>query len=349
MTRPSLKVLALPVIVLSLSARARAEEVGETLARQQLIKSAETAHKKGQHAEALDYALRAAAIRRSATLLSFIADEQTELERPVDAYATAQQCLHEAELDKRARLRDEAVAHCKALVTRLASHVGQVILQLVSPPPEMTVQINRKAVRLEVAGVPYLVAPGDVTIEASAPGYQPLQTHLHVGEGETQPAVIVMTPAPCPDRAPRAADGTCPALPIQPTVSTSSTMPSWTPMPAAAETSSGGMAARRWGWITGGAGVALLAGGVVAWAVADGHYKTAVDDCTRGCADGDRSDAISTVRTWDRLAGVGLVGGGALVVGGAALLLFSRPSGSAAGTLSVGAGPDATVTVRGVF
>jgi hypothetical protein len=200
-------------------------------------------------------------------------------------------------------------------------------------------------VRVEVAGVPYLVSPGAVSIEATALGYEPLKVQVNVSPGETKEVRLVLTSLPpCPGDAPRAADGNCPA-PIAPSGPAAGLVVGTTASGVAPETSQA-PAMRRVGMIVGIGGGVLLVGGAIAWLVADGKYGSVRDQCDQGCNAQSRSDGISSVQTWDRLAGVGLIGGGVLAVGGAAMFFLSPPADR---QVAIAVDPRGTVVLKGRF
>lgn len=358
----------LPLILLPLMTvprAAHAAEAGETVARRQLIDAAEKAHKAGFHDVALEYVLRAHAIHSSPTSFLFIAEEQMELGQPIDAYANAQQCLREIELDLKAHLRDAAQARCQALVGKLHAQIGELVLNIPAPPPGTTLRLNGKLVKVEVAGVPFPVAPGSITVEAGAPGYDPFKTDVTVSAGETKPVFVVLRLTPCPSGATRDAEGTCrPALQAAgpaPSTATADASGARRAVPEAGRVSNQDAAtaadqprrpflSRRSAVIGGAVAAALLAGGGAAWLVADSKYGTVKDACDRGCTLDQRSSGISSVQSWERIATVGLVAGGALAVGAVVMFVVSHRGGSESGSrLSLGIDPGGRLSIGGAF
>jgi hypothetical protein len=300
--------LVLALLLAVWSPRARAADQSAELARQTLIKSAEDAHKRGDHAAALDLAKRAAIIKKSPTLLLFIAEEQGELGAAIDAYATANDCLREAEFESAAKLRGETQRRCRALVAEYEKQVAYVTVGFASPAPDTTLTINGKDVALALAGLPYLVAPGKVTVAARAPGRRPFDAVLDVRAGERLPVAVT----------------------LETLVTVDTGAPGSTTMPAAsvrADTATPGRSEEPPSLLPKvllGAGAALVVGGAISWKVAGSRYDSLKEDCASGCNAERRSDGSSSVQTWDRLTTMSLVAGGGLLAAGGVLLLM-RP------------------------
>jgi hypothetical protein len=328
---------------------ARGEDVSEAISRQQLIDAADTAHNAGHHDVAVEYLRRSAAIRSSATLMLRMAQEQVELGAPVEAYGSARLCLRQVELDPKGRLRNQAEVRCKALLAELASRVAQVVIDLPAVLPGLALRVGGNPVHIEAAGTQYLVHPGKVTIEATAPDHEPMKTEITIAAGEIKSVPIALQSSPCAGGVPRSADGSCPQSPtaattlspaplsLAPPASSSSADPnpasaSTTPADAPLPQSAAGGMGRRWGLVLAGAGAVLLVGGAIAWEVADSKYSSTRDACNLGCTTTRRSDGVSSVQNWDRAAAIGFVSGGVAVAAGAALYLLLPSAESPNGT-----------------
>jgi hypothetical protein len=308
---------------------ARAQEAGETVNRLHLIKAANDAHQKGHHDIALDFAKRAAGIATSATLFLFIAQEQEELGQVLDAYASAQECIHAAEFDPKTLLRKQAVEKCAELVGRLAPRIGQIVIDLPMPAPGSTLKVNGKAISLQVAGTPYPVVAGPVTIEAQAPGYQPFKSEISVVGAETRHVPVALAATPCLDGGQRLPDGSCQIpllLPISPQphpVSPPGPETLAISSPSKGEPATGRPKLRRWAYVATGTGVALLIGGAIAWEVAGSKFSSTQSACDSGCTVQARASGISSIQSWDTVSNVGFIAGGVLAAGGIVLFLLS--------------------------
>jgi len=175
---------------------------GEEMARQQLIERAQAAHQSGAHADALGLAQRAAQIRKTPTLLLFIAQEQEELGQYADAYAYAQQCAREAELDPEAKLRDKAIERCRSLASGLKGRISYVVVNAPNPPAGLSIRLSGQQLNQAAIGVPYVITPGKVSVEATAPGRVPYRLEIDVPEAKTVNVTVSLapeaTPTPCP-------------------------------------------------------------------------------------------------------------------------------------------------------
>jgi len=172
------------------------------MARQQLVERAQAAHASGAHADALGLAQRAAQIRKTPTLLLFIAEEQEELAQYAEAYAYAQQCAREAELDPEAKLRDKAIERCRSVAERLKGKISYVVVNAPNPPTGLSIRLSGQQLNQAAIGVPYVITPGKVSVDATAPGHVPYRLEIDVPEAKTVNVTVSLapeaTPATCP-------------------------------------------------------------------------------------------------------------------------------------------------------
>jgi hypothetical protein len=186
---------------------------GEESVRQQLLDQMEQAHRRKAHGEALQAAQQAARIRRSPTLTLFIAGEQEELGAFADAYTSGQQCLREAQLDVKAINRDQTLQACQRLVDRLKAKVGYVVINAPDAPAGLSIKLSGHELNHAVIGIPYVITPGSVTIEASAPNRMPYSIEVAVSQGQLVTVNLNLPPQPAPVACPlgehRDASGKC--------------------------------------------------------------------------------------------------------------------------------------------
>ena len=217
-----------------------APSVVEEEARSRLINEAKAAHTAKDHKKALELAERAASIQLTPSLRYFLAYEQEELGLLAEAFGNAQQCAREFELDASLPQRDTLLRICRALRDRLAARVGYLIVVPPATPQEIAVKIGGRVVNRALFRMPYLVTPGAVSIEATAPGYQPFRSEITVAPGPAVEVKIALTaeavasaknvpsppvvtekrsaaPTPCPTGQIRAANGSCVNAPPAPT------------------------------------------------------------------------------------------------------------------------------------
>jgi hypothetical protein len=167
---------------------------GEWAIRNQLISDAKTAHANGDHAKALSLALRALALEATPSLHYFIAREEEETGSLADSYATAQQCGFEAERDTTLRSRDEILKGCHEIESRLKERIGYVVVDAKDRPAGLRVSLSGQELNEAALGSPYVVTPGTIVVEATAPGHSPYRLAVDVPVGKTINVSVTLMP-----------------------------------------------------------------------------------------------------------------------------------------------------------
>ncbi|HEY6460749.1 MAG TPA: hypothetical protein VIY73_11385, partial [Polyangiaceae bacterium] len=120
------------------------------------------------------------------------------------------------------------------------------------------------------------------------------------------------------------------------------------PPPEAPVSSSPTSPLRTWAYVAGGVGVA----GLVTFTIAGVMARSTYDDLNGACHGGpcppDKDGEISSGKTQQTLANVGLVIGIAGIAAGATLFVLSMPRGSASASAALVVGPG-NVGVRGTW
>jgi hypothetical protein len=328
---------------------------GEESARQQLLDQMEQAHRSKDHAAALRAAQQAARIRRSPTLTLFIASEQEELRAYADAYSSGQQCVREAQLDIKAINREQTIRTCQLLVDRLKGKVGYVVINAPDPPEGLSIKLSGHELNHAVIGIPYVITPGSVSIEATAPSRMPYSIQVSVSEGQSVTVNLNLppqpAPVPCPlgehrDAAGKCVADTCRVGMVASTDGAGCCWPgqSWDPAshgclgaprcPPGFDAGDGTCAERAatdegeerrpsprlwYGVALGGLGVAALIAGGATWLVASGRYTRLDEDCALRCEVAERRRRIDGIKRLDDWALGTAIAGGVLVAGGAVL------------------------------
>lgn len=306
--------LALLAAATPASAQPRDPSLAAT--RRDLIDQARASRSAGDHARALDLARRAGEIEISLSLRRFIAEEQESLGRVVEAMNNAETCVREG-----GTARDNAahVDACRAITGRLQSRVGRVTVTAPTPAPAgLRVRVAGNEVPSVVWGVPLLVTPGAVTVDAEAPSYRPFHRELTVAVGSVEPVAIALEALPPP---PPAAVVAAPAPP-PPVVVAAPVQPPPPPLPPAS--------AGAGPFVLMGVGALGLGGAVAFLTVASGDSgEPCADDPSMLC----ESASTETLRTlgWVSL-GVGI----SAAVGGVIWFFAGRSGGASA--------PRATLT-----
>lgn len=154
--------------------RTRARELAEK-AQDQLLN--------GDPKEALDLAQQAEAAHHAPTILLLIARTQMALGQHVQAIKTYDRIVNEKlTADARSEFK---IAQELALRERgeLYARVGLVEIEVVSLPSDATMTVAGETV---TGPGPHAVAPGTVTVTASAPGHEPFSTEVALAAGRRQ-------------------------------------------------------------------------------------------------------------------------------------------------------------------
>jgi len=145
----------------------------------------------------------------------FIAEEQEEVKQLAEAFQNAQQCAREAKLDADTKLRDKVIERCNRLEARLKPKVSWVVVDAPKAPAGMTVNVSGRQLNHASIGWPYVITPGKVTVEATAPGHTPYRLEIEVPEAQQVRVTISLAPEAsaggCPPNLHRDGSGQCTA------------------------------------------------------------------------------------------------------------------------------------------
>lgn len=297
---------------LTFAPHARGQSGAEEATRTALIAEAREAHRVNDHARAVDLATRAGAIRWTGTLRGFVAREQVALGRLADALGNAELCAREAPAETPSPSRDAILDWCRAQVTELRPQLGQVIVQATSSPDGLRVRVDGHALRAALLGVPYLVTPGLIAVEADAPGHRPYRRAFEVARGATVTVPLALeqaTAAPAP------------------VVRVTTTRTVRSPL----------------GPVLMGVGAAAAVTGLVLWLVATERYNDLDGRCRERCLQGEIDREYGPIDDLDRAAIVTGYGGLGIAAAGAVLffVLTRREAVVAPPRVSLQVGPGA--------
>lgn len=186
LTRLSLSILAASSIAAS-TASAQTATSADLATRRILVEQAEQSRQRGDHTRALDLAERAASLQMTPSLRLFITNEQFALRRFVDAMATADVCVREVDRDITVPNRDRVRSECATAQQRARSQIATIVLQVASPRPNgLSVRLGSRVIADVLLGAPIPVDPGEIAIEASAPGCEASAATRTVAAGATE-------------------------------------------------------------------------------------------------------------------------------------------------------------------
>lgn len=239
-----------------------------------LVAQAQTAQAAGDHMRALDLAQRAVTIHASPSLYRFVAQEQSQLGLLVPALTSAQRCVDAVTADRNAPERASTLSTCTTLVRDLQGRVGRLVVDVAGQAPAgLTVTVAGSVLPPALFGVPYLVTPGRVTIDATAPGRAALHRSIEVAAAATVPvridlaAVATAEPNPPPTRPTPPTPSTAPTAPTARPVTGSATPPRGVPAPR-------GSMHRTMAWATAIGGAAGLVTGAVLAGIREGAVSS---------------------------------------------------------------------------
>ena len=250
-----------------------------------------------------------------------------ELGRLLDAHAEFRVALTEAETaaqhDKKYAATAEAV---KSELAEAEQRLGRVQIRLKNAPPGTEVRVGTVAVSGDELGAPTLVAPGEVTVQATAPDGTEASESVTVGEGDTVTVELGFAPA--------------------------SALPS-SPEPAAevrADTNEGEFPLRTLAYVAGGVGVIGVASFAIFGSMSNSKYSELRDACENDLCLPERRDDVDDGKRFQTFANIGLAVGVIGVGAGVTLFFLSAPSSSSSARAdpAVIVGPG-SVALKGRF
>jgi hypothetical protein len=201
MSHSNVRAVLTALVLLAGTRGAHAQSEQEIAARRLLLEQAQAARSAGDHGRALDAALRAGRIQMTPSVRLFIAEEQQQVGQLAAALGTAELCVRETERDTTVRNRAAILNSCRAIATQLRPRVGLVTVRVPSPaPPGLRVTVGGNVLNEALYGVPYVVDPGTVVIEATAADRTPFRQEVSVAAGQTLDVNVDLAVAPTPPR-----------------------------------------------------------------------------------------------------------------------------------------------------
>jgi hypothetical protein len=159
--------LPLALALASLARAAAAQPTAaEEIARGELVAAAEAARAAGDHARALDLALRAGRVRMTPSLRQLIAYEHEAVGATLDALGAATACAREAEVDPTLRNRAQLLAACTTLRDRLRGRVGRLRVRVTGETAGVVLRVGGVAVDAALWDVGFPALPGELQVEA---------------------------------------------------------------------------------------------------------------------------------------------------------------------------------------
>ncbi|HET7541760.1 MAG TPA: hypothetical protein VFK05_17920 [Polyangiaceae bacterium] len=282
--------------------------------------------KQGNFAEACPKFEMSQRVEPAVGTMLYLAECYEKTNRTASAWAMFREAASLAETSNQIERMKTAQTRAARLEPRLAWLTIEVAKEALVPG--LQIRRNGVLVATDLSGTAIPVDPGDVTVEAAAPGHLPFSTKVKVPtKGRVSVAIPALQAAPEPTPVPGAVgaaattaqpEGAAPA-PANATPQAAATAPSSSAKPAPAEQRS------LIPWIVGGAGVVALGVGTVFGLKAISNADDSRADCPNGVCNSEQgqkdADAAHTQAT---ISTVSFVLGGAAIATGA-VLYFTLP------------------------
>jgi hypothetical protein len=206
----------------------------------------------------------------------------------------------------------------------IEKEIGLVSVTVANATSDTTLSVGGETITRAGWGQPAPVMPGTTTVEVQTPGHKPASKTFTIGKGEKQSISIDAATDPLPTATPSPASST----------STAS---------ASIDTSSGDKSKLRpYAYVAGAVGAAGLLTFTIAGLMANSTYSGLKDACPNGTCPQSKGDDISSGKTQQTIANVGLVIGALGIATGAVLFVISAPkkdsAPAASASLVVGPG-----------
>ena len=306
-------------LVLGATAPARAQDASDLARAREAFKRALADEQAGQFEKAASEFTEARTLAQKETpqVLFHLGVCHAHLGRLVVARGELSSAVDRAKAEGLDKVATAAKAELDAVLPRIAT----VTVRTPDHGAVTSMTLDRVDATAKL-GSPIDVDPGPHDVHAELSGGPPADVHLTLADGEHKDVPLVgATSAGAPSLAPVPPSPVAPGPAPAPGPDASSASP-----PSDASTPSSGT--RTLGWIVGGTGVALVAGGAVFWVLRGNEVSTLSGECgpTQHACPASASSDISSGKTYDAVGLSLFIAGGAAVLGGAGLLLLGGHS-----------------------
>lgn len=277
--------------------------------------------KQGNFAEACPKFEMSQRVEPAVGTMLYLAECYEKTNRTASSWAMFREAASLAETSNQIERMKTAQARAARLEPRLAWVIIDVSKE--AAVPGLQIRRNGVLVSPELSGTRMPVDPGEVLVEASAPGYLPYSTKVKVA-AKGQVSVSIPPLQASPDAAPAVAPAVA-AAPTNPPPAPANSPPappstSAPPAPAAVDEHRSPVP-----WIVGGAGVVALGVGTVFGLKAISNADDARELCPNGqCNDPAGQKAADDAHTQATISNVAFIVGGAAVATGV-VLYFTLP------------------------
>ncbi len=192
----------LPAALVALvTGTASAQSATDLLAnRRRLLDQAFEASTRGNHSDALQFAEQAGQIQMSPSIRMFLAQQHEELSRSpeggdhlVEAATQADACVREATEQVTLNRRVEIMRSCAEVFDRLNPRVARVRLQVPRPTPAgMRLRVNDRDILERDWNNPVAVLPGEVVVDVTTPANGSFHRALTLTAGRIESVAVTL-------------------------------------------------------------------------------------------------------------------------------------------------------------
>lgn len=188
-------------IVVLAGATASAQSAPDLMAnRRRLLDQAFEAATRGAHSDAIDLAEQAARIQMSPSIRMFLAQQHEELSRSpegadhlTEAVTQADACVREATEQTTLNRRAEIMRQCAEVSDRLNPRVARVRLQLPTPAPAgLRVRVNTREIAARDWGILIAVLAGETVVDVSTSDGASFHRALTLAAGRVETVAVVL-------------------------------------------------------------------------------------------------------------------------------------------------------------
>jgi hypothetical protein len=262
-----------------------------------------------------------------------------DMDLPLDAWAELTKTAADARLlaAKEARYSETADA-ADAEKKELLQKIVLLTLKVDHMTDDTTVKIADKDVPRDALAAPIPLMPGAIEIVVYTAGKEVARTSLAVGPGETTVTMDAQPPPPKPPEPPPQPPR--PVTQVDPNDVPKDDLKKPPPPPPPAPNTT----LRTGAYIAGGVGVVGFGLFAIFGALEKGTYSDLQSACHSGPCPASKQDDVSTGKSQQTIANIGLVVGAVGVATGVTLFILSRPK-AAPGTNAAKIAPPPTVSI----
>jgi hypothetical protein len=194
-------------------AHAQDDSSADTAAARKLGVEGVTLADAGNCQEAIDKLSRSEKIHHAVSVLERLGECQVRLGKLVDGTETLRRVVREQLAHDAPPAFVAAQERAQRVLAEAKPRMARLKVAVAAPPDAQTwVKIDGVTEPTANLNTDRLVDPGDHVVQAGAPGYLPVESKVHVGEGGADSVALTLQPDPAPKAAPEPVPAPPPAV-----------------------------------------------------------------------------------------------------------------------------------------